>query len=464
MARNPDIRYTGATPFARLAMAHAASMCGDACVTVSLAGTIFFSATTSAARPKVLLYLALTMAPFALIAPFLGPALDRTRGGRRMMVVVSCIGRAVFCVFMARSVTKHGAEGLLLYPLAFGTLVLAKTQQIAKSALVPALVPRHDELVDANSRLALISVVAVVAGGLPAAGIYKLFGSEWSLLFAAAVFVFAAVLGTRIPKARHVPPDETPVEREELHAPSIVFAGTAMGVLRGVVGFLTFFAAFSLKRAHEGALYFGLVLVASALGGFIGVVVAPWLRRHIREELILAGALLVPAVIALIGARSSNEVAFVSVAASVALGAAAGRVGFDSILQRDGPEELRGHAFARFETRFQLTWVMGALVAVVFLDLLTERVGFFLISIVLGFAGLSYLGGLRAAHDKIARPVRRVPGSARLERLRRGGLRRPARGSGRPQHEPPPYDLPPAYELPRTDAPARSDPPDAGKQ
>lgn len=458
MARSPDTRFTGATPFARLAMAHAASMSGDACLTVSLAGTIFFSATTGAARPRVLLYLALTMAPFALVAPLLGPALDRTRGGRRMMVVLSCIGRAVFCVFMARAVTKHGAEGLLLYPLAFGALVLAKTQAIAKSALVPALVPHHDELVEANSRLALISVVAAVAGGLPAAGIYKLFGSEWSLLFAAVVFTTGAVLGMKIPKAQRAARPETPLERAELHAPSILFAGTAMGVLRGVVGFLTFFAAFSLKRSHEGAAFFGIVLVASAVGGFVGVVAAPWLRRHVREEVILAGSLLGPAIIALVGARSSGQVAFVAVAASVAFGAAAGRVGFDSILQRDGPDHLRGRAFARFETRFQLTWVVGGLVAVVFLDLLNERVGFFLIALVLGFAGLSYLGGPRAAHDNVARPMRRVPGSERLERWRRGGVRRPVRGSGRPQHEPPPNDLPPAG------APARPDPPDTGKR
>ena len=53
-------------------------------VTVSLADTLFFSATSSAARPKVLLYLVLTLAPFALIAPVFGPLIDRTRGGRRL--------------------------------------------------------------------------------------------------------------------------------------------------------------------------------------------------------------------------------------------------------------------------------------------------------------------------------------------------------------------------------------------
>ena len=67
-------------------------------------------------------------------------------------------------------------------------------------------------------------------------------------------------------------------------------------LLRGVVGFFTFFAAFALKRAHEPAWVFGVVLIGSALGNGVGMVLAPLLRKKIREEWILAGALLVPAV------------------------------------------------------------------------------------------------------------------------------------------------------------------------
>ena len=76
------------------------------------------------------------------------------RGGRRLMVAASMAGRAVLCVLMASKI-----DSPLLYPLAFGALVLSKGQTIAKSALVPAVVDSHDELVLANSRLALIAVV-----------------------------------------------------------------------------------------------------------------------------------------------------------------------------------------------------------------------------------------------------------------------------------------------------------------
>jgi hypothetical protein len=89
----------------------------------------------------------------------------------------------------------------------------------------------------------------------------------------------------------------------------------------------------------------------------------------------------------------------VAIAFTIAVGAACGRIAFDSLLQRDGPEHLRGRAFARFETRFQLCWVAGALIPVALLDVLTRRSGFFLLALVLGFAGLSYVGGLRARHE-----------------------------------------------------------------
>src|SRR5574341_1504151 len=130
-----DHRFAEPTPFARLAITHAASICGDVCLTVSLAGSLFFSVSPGESRQKVLLYLVLTMAPFAIIAPLLSPLLDRIRGGRRLMILATCAARALLCLFMARYVNASGAEALLSYPLAFGVLVMAKTYSIARSSL-----------------------------------------------------------------------------------------------------------------------------------------------------------------------------------------------------------------------------------------------------------------------------------------------------------------------------------------
>ena len=66
---------------------------------------------------------------------------------------------------------------------------------------------------------------------------------------------------------------------------------------------------------------------------------------------------------------------------AVALGANVGRQSFDSVLQRDAPDAARGRAFARFETIFQLAWVVGALFAVVF----QPRLGVGLVALAVGF-------------------------------------------------------------------------------
>jgi Na+/melibiose symporter-like transporter len=406
-----DPRFVEPTPFARLVYAHAVSVAGDACLTVSLAGSLFFQSPTAAAREKALLYLLLTMAPFAIVAPILGPAIDRTRGGRRLLVVGSSAGRAVLCIFMAMFVSKAAPEGLLVYPLAFGALVLAKGHQVAKSSLVPSLVKSDAELVNANSRLALMSVIAVTIGGLPAAGVQYLFGADWSLRAAAVVFATAAVLALKIPKTRTAGPaidGQSEREQAEIHQPSILLAGSAMAVLRGSVGFLAFFVAFALKHDLFGL---GAALVASAIGGFIGVIVAPMLRRSMREEVILASSLVLPAACALIATLFGGAPGFVVAAFALAIGAAAGRLGFDSLLQRDGPDAARGRAFARFETRFQITWVLGGMLGLI---PVAEALGLFVLAGVLGFAALSYVAALRAASKRGMRS-RLLPDSVHRE-------------------------------------------------
>lgn len=389
-----DPRTYRLNAFGRLAVTHTASVVGDALLTVSLAGSIFFTQDIAKSRSQVLLYLVLTIAPFAVVAPVIGPALDRSRAGRRTLMAVGLFLRAIVCFLMARYL-----DTLALYPLAFAALVLAKGHAVAKSSLVPAVVRDDRALVDANSRLALLSAVASVAGGAPGAAIIAVAGAPWSLRLASIVFAVGGVLALRIPKAAHAAAPETVEEQVELHAPSIVFSGTAMAVLRGGVGFLTFFLAFHLKAAGEPTWFYGAVLAASVVGGFIGVVLAPVARRRVREETMVAAALLGTAMITLFAARDPNRFSIEIVALTIAVAAGCARIAFDSLLQRDGPEHLRGRAFARFETRFQLVWVAGALIPVALLDVLTVRTGFFILSVALAFAGLSYIGALRSRGD-----------------------------------------------------------------
>src|SRR5215469_12805257 len=88
-------RVTGASGAARTGLATlteltASGSIADAFVAVSLAGTIFFSTSVDQARGRVALFLLVTMAPFAVLAPLIGPALDRMRQGRKYLLAARC--------------------------------------------------------------------------------------------------------------------------------------------------------------------------------------------------------------------------------------------------------------------------------------------------------------------------------------------------------------------------------------
>lgn len=376
------------SPFARLALTHALNVGGEACIAVALAGTLFFSVPAGDARPKVALYLLLTLAPFAIVGPLLGPALDRTAGGRRMMVVASGAIRVVLCALMARHVNS-----LFLYPESFGVLVVSKGYTVAKSALVPAVVEDRDVLVEANSRLALIGVLAGFAAGLPAAGLLKLLGASWPLAMAALLSAMSALAALRIPSSRSEQVPLSDEARHGMHSAGVLLALSGMTLLRGSVGFTTFLLAFALKRSGEPTWFFGIVLAAGSLGGLAGALLAPPLRRRLREELMLAGSLIAPAVPALLAARDDSRIAIAVVAFTLGVGASAGKLAFDSLVQRDAPEAVRARSFAQFESRLQIAWVLGAATPV--LIPLAPRLGFLVLALALAFTGISYLGSTR---------------------------------------------------------------------
>ncbi len=366
------------SPFAKLARTHAASTMADAMVATSLAGSLFFSLPADGARGPVLRYLIITMLPFAVISPLIGPAIDRMKGGHRLMVIASAVGRVAICYLLIGEIT---GESTVFFLLALCLLVCQKAYQVARSALVPTVVRSDAELVEANSKLSLISGLSGFVGVVPAGILLKLLGAEWSVALAMVTYVVAAVLAVRIPGSRVATESADEVERHELRGASIVMAGSAMGLIRASVGFLTLLIAFDFRGGDRPAWQFGLVGGASVLSQLAGAAVAPRLRKVTSEENILAGVLAVMVGAGVVSLVVDEVLGAMVLGSSVGFAAGAGKLAFDSILQRDAPDANRGRAFARFETRFQLTWVIGALLPV-WINM-GARVGF---AVVLGLA------------------------------------------------------------------------------
>lgn len=376
------------SPFARLARSHVFGAAGDALVAIALANSLFFDLDPNDARWKVLLYLALTMAPLAVVAPFVGPVLDRARGGRRWMMVGAHGARSLVCLVMLNDL-----KSLLLFPEAFTVLALGKAYGVARSALVPTVVRTDVELVEANSKLQLLSGLAAPLAAIPAALAYVIAGSPGVLWVATLTYVIAMLAALRVPATQVAEAPATEAETAELRGIGVVLASTAMGIVRGMVGFVTFLLLFDLRS--EPTWYMGLVLTFTGIGVLVGSIAAPALRRSMSEERMLVAVLGTTVVMGLVAARLANLAGAAAMGATIAVASTAAKLAFDSLVQRDAPDANRGRSFARFEVRFQVVWVLGALPPVIFA--IPQRIGFLAIAGAAGFALFSYLAGQRAA-------------------------------------------------------------------
>ncbi len=418
------------TPFMRLARVHVMSAAGDMLVTLSLAGSLFFSVDADAARSRVALYLALTVAPFAVVGPLIGPAIDRAKGGRRMMMLGAAVTRALMAILMI-----FHLDSLWLYPEAFTVLVAGKTYHVSKSAIVPTFVRRSEELVEANSKL----VVLAVLGGAFASGpgvLLRWIDDSLPLVLAAIVFGLAALLTTKLPSTAVVeqPPNER--ERAELRSAGILLAASAMALMRGIVGFLTFLLVFWLRTSDASLVWFGLIGASAVVGNLTGAFLAPALRRVLREEMIIASALIASSVMALIAASSPSRPLAMMVALTVGVSTVIAKLSFDAIVQRDAPDANQGSSFARFETRFQLAWVFASLVPVVGSTVLPVAVGFLILAIAAALGAFFYLGGMRAVARGAMTPGDRLKRRVLTDARSASGRLRPGRRNGPAQSEP----------------------------
>jgi hypothetical protein len=97
---------------------------------------------------RVALYLAITMAPFTVLAPVIGPLLDKLPHGRRAAMAAAMLARALLALIISGAVASGSLE---LYPAALGALVASKAYGVVSSAVVPRLLPPRFSLVKANS-------------------------------------------------------------------------------------------------------------------------------------------------------------------------------------------------------------------------------------------------------------------------------------------------------------------------
>jgi len=393
----------GDSGLARLIELHAFNAAGDAAVAISLAGTLFFQVPTGEARGQVALFLGLTMLPFAVVAPLVGPFLDRFGHGRRWAIGGTMALRAFLCWVLATAVVTGS---VVLFPAALGVLVASKAYGVTRAAAVPRLVPRQLSLVKANAR---ISLAGLVFGGVsaPIAILASLAGPQWSLRYAFALFVAGTVLAILLPPrvdsaqgeeqlALTAPVDSRRSGRRRSPIPStVVVALRSNAALRLLSGFLTMFMAFLLRDqpfpGWEPEILLGLVVGAAGVGSAIGIGLGSMLKV-VRPEVTVLLVLLVDAAVAVVVAVFYGLWTAALLGLTAGLAQQLGKLSLDALIQRDVPERIRTAAFARSETLLQLSWVVGGFIGIAMP--LLPRVGLGVAAVILVCWAAAVLAGL----------------------------------------------------------------------
>jgi MFS family permease len=412
----------GRTGLSSLLELSIAGAIGDAFVVIALAGTLFFSSTAEQARGRAAFALIVTIAPYAILAPLIGPMLDRVRQGNKYILMGTLLARGLLCWGMAGAV--HDAVTLL--PAALGVLVLQKAYAVTKAAVTPRLLPPEITLVSANSRFSLASLLSTSAGAALALGVDHILGDHsggaaWTLRLATVIYLAAMVLGFRLPDRVDEPaadepaangaagpdgtarPDGTagpaanghgaaprtpptrpytapgglpsgaarrPAGRRRRFAipdipPLVAEAMRANAAIRLLYGFIISFLAFILRTEKFGhtsdKVALGGLAVAIAVGGLLGTGVGSALRARAPQLLIFIVLVLTMSV-TVVCAILFGLVAVLVVALAAAIAQTLVKASLDSILQRDISAETRSSAFAFSETVHQLALVVGGLI------------------------------------------------------------------------------------------------------
>jgi MFS family permease len=429
-------RITGAkgadrTGLATLIEMTAVSGAADAFVTVALAGTIFFSTSVDQARGRVVLFLIITMAPFAVLAPFIGPALDRIQQGRRFVLAGTMLTRGLLCYAMSANV----ANSVTLLPAAFGILVLQKAGGVVKASVTPRLLPADLTLVTANARSGLISLAASTAAAGLAAGVQVAGGAAWTLRVGTLIYLGAMIIAFRLPEQIDVPaaapatapagapaPVREPPTRPDMPRPTLPLppgdppsAGEAVGgapggaargrhgrwrtlanvgpvvaeamtvnaVLRAYSGYILFLLAFLLRSVDLGTVFghpvsHNFALGALALGLSVGSLASMILGSFFKgraPQVIMFSVLIVAPVVTAVCAWTFGLWAAVLVMATAIFCASLAKLGQDSIVGREIGDEIRSSTFAVSETINQVANVAGGLAGVLVSMLNNGQVG-----------------------------------------------------------------------------------------
>jgi hypothetical protein len=311
------------------------------------------------------------------------------RWSRQRVLVVANLVRSVFIAATAAVLFLHGASGVTFYIAALAALSVNRFYLSALSAALPHVV-RPGQLLLANSVTTTSGTAVTIAGLGIGLAIRRGVGSgdDGSAVIALssiAIYLMSSAVAARMPRRLLGPEDEPPPLR---HAIRQVSAGLAAGaahvwqrrpaarVLGAMAGsrllfglstigtlllYRNYFHDHGILRA--GIVGLGQAFAASALGYVTAAVVTPYITERIGKQRWIVAVLTLAGV-----SQAGFGIPFAMaplLAGAVVLGftTQSAKICVDTIVQEEIDDDFRGRVFSFYDTLFNLTFVVAAVVA-----------------------------------------------------------------------------------------------------
>jgi len=409
------------------------SQCADGVFQASLASAVFFNPDHQTDPRQAAAGFVVLLLPYSLVGPFAGVFLDRWR--RQRVLVRANAVRAVFVIATAALLVAIGPHGGAFYVAAVAALSVNRFYLAALSASLPHVVQRRQLLLANSVTTTAGTFIAIVGLGLGLV-IRRLAGSGDNgsaviALASAGIYVAAAAVAARMPVTLLGPDEKSGELRAALRAVTRGLASgarhvwerrpaaRALGAISGarVLFGVSTIGTLLLYRNYfvdHGVLRAGLVglsqaFAASAVGFVAAAVVTPIVSARIGKPRWIVQVFAGSAAVELAFGLPFSMAPLLVGACLLGFATQSAKICVDTIVQEEIDDDFRGRVFSFYDTFFNLTFVIAALVAAFVLP----RDGKSYVVVVALAAGYGLIALVYAAAER-GRP-RQLPAATALE-------------------------------------------------
>ncbi len=306
--------------------------------------------------------------PRILLGSLAGVYVDRW--DRQRTMVVADLSRAVLILLL---LFVRSAEWIwIVYLVSFIESVVSQFFGPAENALLPQLVD-ESQLVTANSLNSLNNNLAHLAGPAFAGVLFGTFGFQNVVLIDSLSFLLSGIMIALIvqPKstlqsAREPATDQPKLWQDWLAGLRVVRQSRVVSVLFLVMAlagigegfFNVMFVIFIRKNLGGGALEFGWLTSAQAVGGLIGGLLIGWIGHRILPNR-LTGMRVFNGFLILIMVSLSSLPAALGALLLAGIPLVCASVGLDTLLQRHVADRYRGRVFGALWTTISIFILLG---------------------------------------------------------------------------------------------------------